>query len=185
MQPGYKNYRIKSQSQSCGSSSSQQPQSDKMCCENIFADDNFNLEWRVCTLYFCRIFHQFDNLTISKSKIKVANSFQNIMIKWSLAMRCSAVVSFPESLRDFFSQNVCKYLDSGHFICQVEIKFYSRSVKYNLSFPHQFSSFNFLTYSSGICTSNTLKSQINCDLKTYINLVTDSLKGFLRVFLGK
>ena len=67
----------------------------------------------------------------------------------------------------------------------MEIKFYSRSVKYNLSFPHQFSSFNFLTYSSGICTSNTLKSQINCNLKTYINLVTDSLKGFLRVFLRK
>ena len=100
MQPGYKNYRIKSESQSCASSSPQQPQSDKMCCENIFADDNFNLGWRV-HLYFCRIFHQFDNLTISKSKIKVANSFQN-MIKWSLAMRCSAVVSFPESLRDFF-----------------------------------------------------------------------------------
>ena len=53
-----------------------------------------------------------------------------------------------------------------HFICQVEIRFYIRSVKYNLSFPHQFSSFNFLTYSSGICTSNTLKSQINCDFKT-------------------
>ena len=76
-----------------------QPQSDKMCCENIFADDNFNLGWRV-HLYFCRIFHQFDNLTISKSKIKVADSFQN-MIKWSLAIWSSAVVSFPESLRVF------------------------------------------------------------------------------------
>ena len=136
-----------------------------MCCENIFADDNFNLGWRV-HLYFCRIFHQSDNLTISKSKIKVANSFQN-MIKWSQARRCSGQFSgkFARFFPGMFVNILIQFL-FRHFICQVEIRFYIRSVKYNLSFPHQFSSFNFLTYSSGICTSNTLKSQINCDFKT-------------------
>ena len=121
-----------------------------------------------CTLGFLQNFSsiwQSDNFQIRQDQGR------KFLSKHDKVVTRDAVVSFPESLRDFFVKmfvNILIQFLFWHFICQVEIKFYSRSERqiYNLSFPHQFSSFNFLTYSSGICTSNTLKSEINCDLKT-------------------
>ena len=114
-------------------------------------------------LDFFSVFHQYDNLTISKSKIKVANSFQN-MIKWSVRDAVSG--QFPRKFRIFLQilgKNIAIQFFC-HFICQAEIRFGRRSVKQNLSFPYQFPSFNFLTHSSGICTPKYFQMSKNCDL---------------------
>ena len=159
-----------------------------MCSGNIFTGDNFNLGWLEVHSWIFAEF--FINLTIWQFPNPPQDQGRKFLSKHDKVVTRAAVVSFSETLRDFFLKifvNILIQFLFWHFICQVEIKFYSRSERqiHNLSFPDQFSSFNFLTYSSGICTSNTSKSKINCDLKT--SCFTHPLKFLcnLRVFLWK